>query len=67
MGSRVIRIMDFLVPIFSFLRPSVPDFGPGMGQTDGRTDGQTTTINALGYAPTLWGGHNRCHYTAYGK
>jgi len=35
MGSRVTRVIGFLLPIFSLLRPSILDWGSGTGQTDG--------------------------------
>jgi len=33
--------MASLLPVFSFLYPSVLDLGSGTGQTDGETDKQT--------------------------
>jgi len=42
-----ISVMDYFLPIFSFLRPSIVDLVSGSGQTDG----QTTAIDVI--CPTL--------------
>ena len=51
MESRVAVSRASLLPIFSFLCPSVLSLGSGTGQTDGQTDRQRLSMQY----PTLWG------------